>query len=225
MKLSPDSVEERFQFIRVEAAISAHAAADVDGKRLDLIDGGADIGGVQTAGQEDRHRRLLDDPAAQTPVVDAAGAAEFFNSQSGVAAVQQQGVGLAGGAERLVDRSFVADMDDLDDLDDGQDEADGGDRSGLGRVDQLQRAGLGAQVVGDDGAGLGLAGQQEGGDRRRYGAGDATDEVVGDRARSAGHGGDQPQGRSPEGNGRLGLFLRSDAADLHPGFHGFSDKI
>jgi hypothetical protein len=40
--LSPDSVEEGFQFARVEAAVAAHAAADVDGEGLDLVDGGTE---------------------------------------------------------------------------------------------------------------------------------------------------------------------------------------
>jgi hypothetical protein len=52
-----------------------------------LVDGFADIFGIQPAGEEDKHRGLLDDPAAQAPIVDAAGAAKLFNCQSGIVGV------------------------------------------------------------------------------------------------------------------------------------------
>ena len=134
-------------------AVGAHTAADVDAEGLDLVDGLADVAGVQAPGQEDWQRGKLDDFAAEAPVVDAAGAAQLLDRQGRISGVEQQGVGVFRGQQRLVDRAFVADMDDLDNFQRRQRGADGGIGAGLGRVDQLQGAGQGAAMVGDDGLG------------------------------------------------------------------------
>jgi hypothetical protein len=45
----------------VETAVGAHAASEVDGKRLNFVDGFADITRVQSTGKEDGHWRLFYD--------------------------------------------------------------------------------------------------------------------------------------------------------------------
>ncbi len=147
-----DGSEEQFQLLGVEAAVAAHAAAQVDAEGADLLDGGADVAVVQAAGKKDGQRGSLDDAAAEAPVVDAAGAAQLLDRQRRIARIKQQGVGFCGGAQRLLERSLVADVDDLHHLDRGQDETDGGDRPRLGGVNKLDYAGLGTQVMGSDGA-------------------------------------------------------------------------
>jgi len=114
-------------------------------------------------------------------------------------------------------------MDDLDDFNRRQCSTDDRVNARFGSIDKLESVGQRAPVMGDDDGGRGFTGQQESGDGRRNRPGDAQDEIVGDRAGAAGHGRDQPQGRSPEGNSQLSFFLRSDAANLHPCFHDFSN--
>ena len=80
--------EKGGEFFRVEPVLRAHAAAQIEPERGDLSDGGGDVGGGESAGQKDRHIDGLADASAQSPVVHAAGAAQFFDRERGVAGVE-----------------------------------------------------------------------------------------------------------------------------------------
>ncbi len=120
--------------------------------------------------------------------------------------------------EGAVDGAAVDDVDDLNDLHRRRVAAEGGVDVGRdGVVDELHRADARGEDVGDDAIGLRLAGEQEGGDRRRGGEGDLADERVGDDTGTAGHRADEAERVGAAAHGEEGFVDGGDAADLQAG--------
>ena len=59
--------EERLELVRIEAAFGTDPRADVEAEGPDLGDGHSDVLGVEAAGEEDRDRSGLPDPAGSPP--------------------------------------------------------------------------------------------------------------------------------------------------------------
>src|SRR5687767_13641190 len=108
-----DRCDESRQFLAVEYSIRAHAAADVDSARADAMQRLGDIGGTEPAGEKDRDAGIAADAPADRPVVNASRAAELLHAQRRIAGVEEERVGVARGANRLVIRCFAGNVDDL----------------------------------------------------------------------------------------------------------------
>src|SRR5207253_720348 len=80
---------EPLQLRTIELPVRAHAAADVDARRLHAFEGVANIRRVQSAGEEDRDAGVGGDAPADVPVVHAARAAELLHLQRRIPGVEE----------------------------------------------------------------------------------------------------------------------------------------
>ena len=114
---------------------------------------------ITTAVDYARHVDGLADASAQSPVVHAAGAAQFFDRERGVAGVEQEGID--GGREllRAGQVGFVEHMDHLHEADARQALAEDGVGGVCLVVTKLDRAGAATPMLGDDGLGIGERGE------------------------------------------------------------------
>lgn len=197
----------------VELAGGAHAGAEVDTEGPDAGDGIGDVGKGDAAGEEGGHFGTLYDLSAEVPVVDAAGAAQLADRGKGIAGIEQNGVDMLGSRESKVDRGLLANVDDLDDAHAGSFTAKCGVDVGRGRVvDELDSVHSRSTDMLDNGVRIDLARQEEGRDGRRNGGCDLRDEGIVDRARSAGHAGDEAEGIGALSDCQPRLFDGRDAA-------------
>ena len=163
------------------------------------------------------HGGGLDDAPAHRPVVHAPGAAQDPDRRVRLAGIEQQRVGMRGRGDRLRHGLLARDVNHLHQLDARQGRAQL--RVDLVRdlVDELQGVGPAAARVRDDRLGVGLAGQEERGDRRRHPCRDRGDQRVVDRPRAARHGPDQAQRIGAVRDREARFVRRLGAADLDPG--------
>jgi hypothetical protein len=120
----------------------------------------------------------------------------------------------------LADRLRSGDVHDLDQLDARQRLAHPRMVARRDPIDQLKHVGAAAPGVGDDAVRAGLAGQQEGRDRRSHRGGDPRDHFVVDVTRPARHGANQTERVGALRNREPRLGERSDATNLDAGtFH------
>ena len=89
-----DGAHELFELRRVETAIGAKSAADVNSKRLHLSDRLSDILWVQSAREIDRDPDGIANSPAHRPVVGAAGAAKLFCRERWIPGIEKQCVHL-----------------------------------------------------------------------------------------------------------------------------------
>ena len=104
----------------IKSAFSPNSAADIESKRPDLGQSLADILRPQPARQKDRTATLLNDRAADRPVVRPARAAEFLDRQVRIPRVQEQRINLRRNPNHFRKRICASNVDDLDLLQRGQ---------------------------------------------------------------------------------------------------------
>src|ERR1051325_6820546 len=97
------SIDERAKLLRIERAVGAHAAADVEGERLHGGDGIAHVRRFQASGEKQRNIDAGADLRAEGPVVHAPGAAELLDGGRLIAGVEQQRVDVRRNGARFVD--------------------------------------------------------------------------------------------------------------------------
>ena len=106
-------MHERRELALVELAFGAQAGAQIDPERPDTANGRGHVGRREAAGEEDRHRRIVDDAPADLPVVHLAGAAQEPHRRIRAAAVEQQRIDQGGYRQRLGNRLLAGDVDYL----------------------------------------------------------------------------------------------------------------
>ncbi len=160
-EVSRKCVKKILKLGSIKGAVRPDAAAHIDAERSYDIDGLANIGGRESAGEIDRNLHQFTDAAAYLPIVHTARSAEFLHFQGRVAGIEEQSIDMAGDGERLLDCVSIADMNHLNNPDPGQCAPDFIIASCNQPVDDLNCRCPDQPLVLDDPACAGPAGQEK----------------------------------------------------------------
>ena len=83
-----DVCKETLYLLLVKLANGPEAAADIETKRANFVDGISDVVRIQTSGQKDRNPHGLHNSPADAPIMLAARATEFFHCELLVAGIE-----------------------------------------------------------------------------------------------------------------------------------------
>lgn len=97
----------------IQFVVSTHAAAQVQAKGVDGVNGRLNVLGMEATCQKDGNGAGVANGLAELPVVCSACATELFDREVGVARVKEQGINQGGDGLRFTDRFLIDDVDDL----------------------------------------------------------------------------------------------------------------
>lgn len=114
-----DRMEESFQLSLVELSIGSDPRTKIETEGGDFADRLLHVVRIQSSGQEQRDGDALANSPAESPIVHASGAAEFFYSQRRISRVEQYGIDLRRDGDGLIEGFGSANMNHLNDRDAG----------------------------------------------------------------------------------------------------------